>query len=114
MWEEGTRFAYVIVDRASGKVIGDFHLKQVDTRGRRMEFGHALAPSAWGTGITHETIDAVARAARAMGYRLWAKVEVSNIRSWKSLENRGAVFVGTRSFNVHGEKERMRVYELPE
>jgi RimJ/RimL family protein N-acetyltransferase len=110
MWRSKTRYTYIIIERSSGKIIGDFHIKSL-LRGRA-EFGHALHPSVWGTGITYETLDAVRKAAARRGIVLWAKVEEGNVRSWKSLEKYKATFKGTRNFLVGKERKRMRVYEL--
>lgn len=112
MRERGTRYAYSVIERSSGKIIGDFHIKSIDVRRKRAEFGHALHPRVWGTGITYETLDAVRTVARKHGYVLWAKVEESNTRSWKSLERYNATFKGTRVMAVAGKPAHMRVYEI--
>jgi RimJ/RimL family protein N-acetyltransferase len=111
-WERGTRYVYMIVDKSTGAVVGDFHIKSIDRRRKRAEFGHALHPRLWGTGVTHETLDALKRAASRRGYLLWASVEEGNIRSWRSLENHGATFKGTRAMQTAGVRKRMRIYEL--
>lgn len=112
MRDEGKRLVYSIVMRDTGRVIGDFHLKTVDAKQRRVEFGHALHPDAWGTGITYETLNAIRRAVKSEGYTPWAKVEETNIRSWSSLEKYGAKFLGLRTTSVGGRRVRVRCYEL--
>jgi RimJ/RimL family protein N-acetyltransferase len=106
----GKRFVYIVIEKSTGRIIGDFHLKSVGSR--RAEFGHALHPDVWGTGITHEVLDAMAQQARRVGLRLWGQVEEENIRSWRSLEKRKAKFKGTRTLTVDGKRKRMRIYEL--
>jgi RimJ/RimL family protein N-acetyltransferase len=109
-WDKGTRYVYAIIDRQTKELIGDFHIKSV--RNKRAEYGHALHPNVWGTGITYETLDAVCAAAKRLRIALWGKVEEENIRSWKSLEKYHAKFKGVRTFSIHGERKKMRVYEL--
>lgn len=109
-WEKDTQYVYAVLDRKTGEVIGDFHIKGVS--GKRAEYGHALHPKAWGTGITYETLDAVRAAAAKRGLRLWGKVEEENVRSWKSLEKYGAKFKGRKTFSINGVRKSMRVYEL--
>lgn len=110
MWEKGTHYVYSVLDKKTGKVIGDFHLKGI--RGNRAEYGHALHPSVWGTGITYETLDAMKTMTKQRGITLWGKVEEENVRSWKSLEKYNARFMGRRTFTVGNERKQMRVYEL--
>ena len=110
MWPK-ERYVYIVLDK-KGKIIGDFHLKSIDTKHGRMEFGHALHPSVWGTGITYEILDAVRKAVGKTGFTLWCKVEVDNIRSWKSLEKYKATFIGQRSYKIDGVAKKMNVYEL--
>jgi RimJ/RimL family protein N-acetyltransferase len=112
MWALGHRYTYIILERSSGKVIGDFHIKRPDWKRKRVEYGHALHPRVWGTGITYETLDAAKKAAQKLGLHLWAKVEEENIRSWKSLEKYGAAFMGTKTYSINSKKLRMRTYEL--
>ena len=111
-WQQGSRYVYSVVDRTTGKIIGDFHVEGIDAVRHRAEYGHALHPRVWGTGITYETLDAVKRAARAKGILLWGKVEPENVRSWKSLEKYGATFTGEQSFTINKRRKKMRVYEL--
>ena len=110
MWERGTRYVYSI--KWHGKVIGDFHLKSIDKKRKRLEFGHALHPSVWGTGITYEVLDAIKSIMKKRRLAAWGKVEEENIRSWKSLEKYKAKFIGTRTLRIDGVKKRMRFYEL--
>lgn len=112
MWSAGERYVYSITDRGSGAVIGDFHLKSVDRERKRIEFGHALDPCTWGTGITYETLDAVKGMLKRRGYTPWCKVEEGNVRSWKSLEKYKAKFKGTKPTTVNGRRMVMRMYEL--
>ena len=112
MRERGTRTVYAVVERSSGTVIGDFHLKRFDHAKRRVEFGHALHPRVWGSGTTYEVLNAVRNASRRIGYTLWAKVESANIRSWKALEKFGATFCGERTTTLCGRRMKMRYYEL--
>lgn len=112
MWDVGKRYVYIILDRKTGKIIGDFHLKSLDWKRKRLEFGHALHPSTWGTGMTYETLDAIRKAAERQGLTPWAQVEEENIRSWKSLEKYRATFKGTKLMQVGGVRKRMRIYEL--
>jgi RimJ/RimL family protein N-acetyltransferase len=109
MWDAGKRYAYSILDRQTGQVIGDLHFKFIDKR-KRVEFGYALSPKFWGTGIIYEVL----RAAKSMadGLTLWCKVETSNIRSWKSLEKFRATFKGERMFVIEKQRKLMRVYEV--
>src|SRR5437762_200575 len=79
MWQHREAFVYSVLEKSTGKVIGDFHLKSIDHRRCSAEIGHALHPRVWGTGITHETLDAARNAAKRIGYRLWAKVEQENV-----------------------------------
>jgi RimJ/RimL family protein N-acetyltransferase len=112
MWVRGERYAYIIIEKKTGAVIGDFHFKSINSRLRTAEFGHALHPRVWGTGITYETLDVARNAARRAGLKLWAKVEERNIRSWKSLEKYKARFKGTRAVLQDGKRTKMRFYEL--
>lgn len=112
MWANGERYVYSILQRETGELIGDFHLKSIDRARRRAEFGHALSPAVWGTGITYETLDAVRMAAARRHYTLWCKVEEANIRSWKSLERHKAKFKGVRTVTIDGVRKHVRVYEL--
>ena len=109
MWSK-ERYVYIVLDK-DGKVIGDFHFKSIDRKRHRMEFGHALHPAVWGTGVTYELLDAMKKAAQNAGFTLWCKVDPANIRSWKSLEKYKAIFIGRRSFKDDMNKP-MKVYEL--
>ena len=110
--ERGVEHVYVVIDRVSGRVIGDLHLRAIDTVRRRFEIGHALDPAWWGTGLSHELLDTIVSFARRNGYMVWGKVDDDNIRSWRSLENYGARLSGRKFFSVQGHRTRMRVYVL--
>jgi RimJ/RimL family protein N-acetyltransferase len=112
MAKSGEEYTYSILDRASGDIIGDFHIKNIDREKRMAEFGHALDPTYWGTGVTYETIAVVHRAAKRRGYWLWCAIEEGNIRSWKSIEKYGARLRGKRALDANGQKKTVRIYDL--
>ena len=112
MWDAGTRYVYAILERSTGKVIGDFHVKALDRKRGKAEFGHALHPRVWGTGITYETLEVVRKAAKRAGLRLWCKIEEDNVRSWKSIEKYGAKLKAKRVMRIGKQRKMMRVYDL--
>lgn len=109
MWDSGEHYVYIVLDKA-GNIIGDFHLKDIEKN--RVEFGHALHPRVWGTGITYELMDAMRKVAKQLSLTLWGRTEEENVRAWKSLEKYNAKYLGTKTFTINKEKKKMRVYEL--
>jgi len=112
VWKSAEGHVYVVIAQKTGKLIGDVHLKKADKKYKRVEFGHALTPEVWGTGITYELLDAIKTMTKRKKLIVWGKVEEENIRSWKSLEKYGATYTGKKKYKINNEYKQMRVYEL--
>ena len=91
VWTEGSAFPWVIT--TGGRLIGIIELRPA---GHRAEIGYALARDAWGRGYTTEAARAVVDWALTQPpiRRVWAYVDVENVRSARVLEKTGMMREG--------------------
>jgi len=77
---------YVLVDRATQRVLGALDLRQASRH--RLEFGYVLARSAWGQGLMSEALTEIVGWALAQPtvFRIGAVCDVENIASARVME----------------------------
>ena len=94
----------VIVDTASGAVIGGSNLNHFDSERRSVELGYWLFPPARGKGVATKVVRLLAQHAFAIGVmRVVAYVNAGNIASERVLERAGFTREGvSRSMPVPG------------
>jgi ribosomal-protein-alanine N-acetyltransferase len=87
-WAESREFAWAIVPRADGTLVGGIGLR---VEGHRGEFGYTLARKAWGRGYATEAARALVEIALASPriHRVWAYVDLANVASARVLEKAG-------------------------
>jgi RimJ/RimL family protein N-acetyltransferase len=92
----GTALQFVVLDKASGQVVGSCLLFQFDEGSARAELGYVLGRESWGTGRMGEALQAlVTHAFGRMGLRrLEAEVDPRNGPSLRLLERLGFVREG--------------------
>jgi RimJ/RimL family protein N-acetyltransferase len=85
-WERGTVLSWAILQRARRQLLGVIDIR---VEGHRGEIGYVLARSAWGHGYATEAAGAVVAWAGRFLHRVWAVVDVENLRSARVLEKVG-------------------------
>lgn len=87
---------WAIVDRESGRVIGDLSLFHIENQ-RMGDVGYRLAPELWGQGLMTEALGALIRTlfTETELQRLQATADVRNLASCRVLEKCGFVREGT-------------------
>jgi len=87
-WADGREFSWGVIPRAERTLVGTIGLR---VAGHRAEFGYAFARAVWGRGYATEAARAVVESALAMPAiaRVWAYVDVENVRSARVLEKAG-------------------------
>jgi [ribosomal protein S5]-alanine N-acetyltransferase len=88
---EGASLALLIVDPATGRLVGGTGIHNIDWVDRRFELGYWIAPTDWGKGIAPEAAYAVCRVAfETLGlHRAYASVRAFNPRSARVLRKVG-------------------------
>jgi RimJ/RimL family protein N-acetyltransferase len=88
---QGDSLALLIVDPATGRVLGGTGIHNIDWANRRFELGYWIAPADWGKGIATEAAYAVCRVAfEQLGlHRAYASVRAFNPRSARVLRKVG-------------------------
>lgn len=99
------RLAFVMVDRASGAVVGSTQLYDIDLPNRKLEVGKTfVSPAYWRTYVnTHSKFLVFRYAFEEMNVqRIQLRVGAPNERSRRAIERLGATYEATmRSFFVH-------------
>ena len=92
-WESGRAFPYVLIDRASGALLG---MLEVRPDGRRAEIGYVLARRHWGKGLMPEALRCVVNLAFSTlpFSKVEATCDVENRASARALEKSGFLKVG--------------------
>jgi ribosomal-protein-alanine N-acetyltransferase len=87
----GTTLQWVVVDKASGTVVGTCLLFQYDELSSRAELGYVLGHDWWGQGLMHEALQALLQCAfTTLGLRrIEAEVDPRNLASGKLLQKLG-------------------------
>jgi ribosomal-protein-alanine N-acetyltransferase len=100
-WNEGTRFAYILVASGSDSPVG---MLEARPQGSTIDIGYVLAATHWGKGLMTEAIDALVATALAQPstFRIQASCDVENIRSQRALEKSG--------FHREGRLERYTIH----
>lgn len=94
--------ALVVIDTASGKIIGSSRYYDWDPDKREVAIGYTfLARSAWGGAVNRELKTLMIRHAARWAKRIWFHVAQQNLRSRRAMEKLGAVvgFEGPRAVN---------------
>jgi RimJ/RimL family protein N-acetyltransferase len=92
-WEAGSEYQWVILERPSGECAGTISCRP---KGHVADFGYFLDRNYWGKGIATSAASAVLTwlAAQPEIIRVWATVDVDNIRSRRLLERLGLQLEG--------------------
>jgi ribosomal-protein-alanine N-acetyltransferase len=90
-WESGKEFGWVILERASEKVIGKISFRP---KGQTTDFGYFLAPEFWGKGLAYEASSLVLNwlLDQPEIIRIWASADAENVKSHRVLERLGFSF----------------------
>ena len=104
---------WAVVERESGRVIGDAGLQWEDIHGRReLDLGCRIAPSRRGRGYGTQASSAILQAAFAAGLtRITAQTDVGNAAARRVLERLGFRADGTTEW--HGHKMAVYVCSQP-
>lgn len=94
VWDEGTSFPWVVVEKESNKLIG---MVEVKFEKHRAELDYVLARAFWGAGYGTEAANLVIDWAIAQPniFRVWAVCDVENYPSARVLEKAGMRREGT-------------------
>ena len=101
LWHTGKDFAYTIILKGDGSLIGMFGLHPMN---RKIEVGYALARPYWGKGYMTETMRTVIDWALKQPdiFRVQAFCDVENIASARVMEKAGMIREGLlRRYVVH-------------
>lgn len=84
-WDAGAEYQWVILDRNSAECIGTISCRP---HGHAADFGYFLARSHWGRGLALDAAFAVVNWLNSQSeiLRIWASVDVENVRSRRLLE----------------------------
>ena len=89
--ESASCVCFVVVPNGLEQPIGLFQLRALDAEFQLAEWGFAMAPSFWSTGLFEEAATLVAEFAFAIGVkRIEARAVVENVRANRALEKIGA------------------------
>lgn len=100
-WDKETRFAFVIVEKNTGQLVGMIDLRM---EGHKAEIGYVVARTYWGKGYMTETVRAVIDWAfqEPAIYRVYATTSVDNAASRRVMEKVGMQCEGIlRKYIVH-------------
>lgn len=113
-WERGSEYQWTILERNSGKCAGSISCRP---KGHSVDFGYFLARDYWGKGMASEAASAVLTwlATQPEIVRIWATVDVDNIRSRRLLERHGLQLEGVMRMatvrpNIGGPPRDTAVY----
>ena len=108
----GDRFAFAIVDKPSGEVIGSTRYADIQPQHRKLEIGWTfIAKRFWRTHVNTECKYLLLAYAfeRWNAERVQFKAEAINMRSRNAIEGIGATYEGTlRSFRIKPETSEIR------
>jgi len=87
-WDRGSEYQWVILERDSGECIGTISCRP---RGHEADFGYFLGRKYWGRGLGTDAASAVVAWLETQPEitRIWASVDVENVRSRRLLERLG-------------------------
>ena len=113
-WENGSEYQWIILERDSGRCAGSISCRP---RGHSVDFGYFLARDYWGKGMASEAASAVLSwlATQPEIVRIWATVDVDNVRSRRLLERLGLQLEGVMRMatvrpNIGGPPRDTAVY----
>lgn len=92
-WDSGSEYQWVILDRDSAQCVGTISCRP---RAHSADFGYFLGRDHWGRGFATDAASAVVAwlAAQPEIIRIWASVDVENVRSRRLLERLGLQLEG--------------------
>ncbi|HVF12514.1 MAG TPA: GNAT family protein [Actinomycetota bacterium] len=111
-YKEGRPFAWALVLKQAGKVVGGAGYNSWDRPNRSAAFGYAMAKQLWGQGLMTEATKAIL----GFGFdqmnlnRIWAIAEPENIGSWRVMEKCGLSYEGTMR-ELRFERGRFRTFK---
>jgi RimJ/RimL family protein N-acetyltransferase len=113
-WDEGTDAPFVIVDHASGALLGAIGVHRLGGEDDGPEVGYWLERTVRGRGVTTRALRLVSDwACRDLGVRLLLQADVRNAASRRVAEKAQFRYVGeAKAPEGCGDCETMAVYEL--
>jgi RimJ/RimL family protein N-acetyltransferase len=92
-WDSGSEYQWVILDRDSVQCVGTISCRP---EGHSADFGYFLGRDHWGRGFATDAASAVVAWLEAQPeiIRIWASVDVENVRSRRLLERLGLQLEG--------------------
>lgn len=113
-WDAGVEYQWVILDRDGAECIGTISCRP---KGHAADFGYFLARSHWGRGLASDAASAVVDWLNGQSeiVRIWATVDVENLRSRRLLERldlrlEGVLRMATVRPNIGGPPRDTAVY----
>ncbi len=95
--EPGLEYPFIILHKATGKIIGSTRFLDIGSYDRRLEIGGTwLMPEYWATSINFDCKLALMTFCfeKIMAHRVQLKTQHNNIRSWKAIEKIGGIYEG--------------------
>lgn len=95
----GRAYPFVILDRASGRIVGTTRFLDIHPADRKLEIGVTwMAPACWGTGANMESKFLLLQYCFEVlhAHRVQFRAKADNLRSRRALEKIGASFEGVR------------------
>ena len=104
-FEKASVYSWIIADKKSGKALGRILLSNFEDNNKKANIGYFIGRNSWGKGIISACIKPVVE----FGFsyleleRIYTRVHVDNVGSWKALEKSGFLREGLlrHSFNVN-------------
>jgi RimJ/RimL family protein N-acetyltransferase len=113
-WDAGAEYQWVIIDRNSAECVGTISCRP---KGHAADFGYFLARSYWGKGLAMDAASAVVNWLNSQSeiLRVWASVDVENMRSRRLLERldlrlEGILRMATLRPNIGGLPRDTAIY----
>ena len=113
-WDTGEEYQWVILDRNTAGCVGTISCRP---KGHAADFGYFLARSHWGKGLAMEAASAVINWLDSQPeiLRIWATVDVDNVRSRRLLERldlnlEGILRMATFRPNIGGPPRDTAIY----
>lgn len=107
-WDAGSEYQWVILDRNSAECVGTISCRP---RGHSADFGYFLGRNHWGRGLATDAAWAILAWLDTQSeiIRVWASVDVENVRSRRLLERLGLHLEGV----LHMATVRPNIGGLP-
>ncbi|KAJ3029442.1 UNVERIFIED_CONTAM: hypothetical protein HDU68_012125 [Siphonaria sp. JEL0065] len=96
-WEGGTRFSFLAIDKATGKIVGLFSVNHVDWKSKSGSLGYWLIPEYERKGLATEAAGRLVQLAKEVMLldRITLICDVENARSANVAKRLGFVYEGT-------------------